>query len=134
MAHKQESCKRGHLMDEHRKFQPNGDSYCGACKTLRHEAFRKSNPQKVALYYKRSKIRKTYGLEPKEYDKLLIKQNYGCAICGEKPKTKSLHVDHCHTTGVVRGLLCHGCNTAIGLLKENKDVMKKAIKYLERNK
>jgi hypothetical protein len=131
MANKQESCKRGHVMEEHRKFHPNGDSYCGACKAIRYNAFRKSNPEKVALYSRRSRVRITYGLEPKEYDELLFKQNNGCAICAEKPKTKSLHVDHCHTTGTVRGLLCHGCNTAIGLLKEDKDIMQKAIKYLE---
>ena len=131
MASKQESCKRGHIMEEHRKFHPNGDSYCSACKAIRYNAFRKSNPEKVALYARRSRVRTTYGLEPKEYDELLSKQNNVCAICGEKPKTKSLHVDHCHTTGSVRGLLCHGCNTAIGLLKEDKDIMQKAIKYLE---
>lgn len=55
-----------------------------------------------------------------------------CAICGQKPSTKrGLHIDHCHTTGKVRGLLCHGCNTAIGLLKEDTELMTKAINYLK---
>ena len=70
------------------------------------------------------------------------KQNYVCAICFN-PEIRvhrltqtvtSLSVDHCHKTGKVRGLLCHSCNTALGLLKDNTDVMRLAINYLETNK
>lgn len=61
------------------------------------------------------------------------KQNGKCAICGEIPITKrSLHVDHCHKTNSVRGLLCHGCNTGIGALKEDAGILLNAIKYLRR--
>ena len=54
-------------------------------------------------------------------------------ICKNESNNKSLHIDHCHDSGKVRGLLCHGCNTAIGLFKENIDTMLKAIKYLKDN-
>lgn len=54
-----------------------------------------------------------------------------CKICGAEPKTqRGLHVDHCHKTGVVRGLLCHGCNTGIGAMKENPEILQNAIDYL----
>lgn len=63
---------------------------------------------------------------------LYEKQNGKCAICGEEPKTvRGLHVDHCHKTGAVRGLLCHGCNTGIGALRDDPIVIKKALSYLK---
>ena len=65
---------------------------------------------------------------------LYNKQEGKCAICGEEPKTKrGLHIDHNHETGQVRGLLCHGCNVALGSFKENLDVIANAIKYLKEN-
>ena len=74
---------------------------------------------------------KMYGVTKDFLVALHEKQNGKCAICGEIPKSeRGLHVDHCHTTGVVRGLLCHGCNTGIGALKEDAEILSKAIDYL----
>ena len=53
------------------------------------------------------------GVTDAEYDRLLAAQGGGCAICGNPPKTRRLHVDHDHKTGRVRGLLCHRCNRAL---------------------
>ena len=53
------------------------------------------------------------GVTDAEYDRLLSAQGGGCAICGNPPKTRRLHVDHDHKTGRVRGLLCHRCNRAL---------------------
>ena len=53
------------------------------------------------------------GVDDAEYARLLEAQGGGCAICGSKPKTRRLHVDHDHATGRVRGLLCHRCNRAL---------------------
>jgi hypothetical protein len=76
---------------------------------------------------------KTYGLDLKDYEKMLKAQNYNCAICGSPPpnnrKTR-LAIDHCHTSGKVRGLLCDRCNRSIGLLKDDVSVLESAIKYL----
>jgi hypothetical protein len=75
------------------------------------------------------------GITPQEYDLFLRFQHGKCAICGcietGSSRTVRMSIDHDHTTGVVRGLLCHGCNSGIGLFKENIEVMKKAISYLE---
>lgn len=120
-------------MDETRKFHPNGDSYCSACKVIRTKELRQKYPEKSKQYYKTSNRRRNYNIEPEEYDSLMEKSKNLCMICGSPPKTKSLHIDHNHKTGKVRGLLCHGCNTAIGLFKENIEVIKKAIYYLESN-
>ena len=70
------------------------------------------------LYYK-----KTYGISLEDYERMLIDQGGKCAICGSlDPRAKREHfaVDHCHTTGKVRGLLCIPCNTAIGQYEINK--------------
>jgi hypothetical protein len=75
-----------------------------------------------------------YGLTPDTYQQLFKIQNNCCDICGNVfTRTKNTHIDHCHTTNVVRGLLCHGCNTAIGLLKESPEILKSALKYLQKH-
>jgi Recombination endonuclease VII len=53
------------------------------------------------------------GITDADYEALLAAQGGGCAICGNPPKTRRLHVDHDHKTGKVRGLLCHRCNRAL---------------------
>jgi hypothetical protein len=56
---------------------------------------------------------KQLGVTDDEYARMLEAQGGGCAICGARPKTRRLHVDHDHATGKVRGLLCHRCNRAL---------------------
>jgi len=81
-------------------------------------------------------MKRAYGLGFKEYEQMLFNQNGVCAICsGEPPKNQHktrLNIDHCHTTGKIRGLLCDACNRAIGLLKDSPDLLNKAISYLAR--
>ena len=81
--------------------------------------------------------KRIYGLEAGEYDTLLESQKGVCAICGtdtpsptQEDTHKHLFVDHCHTSGAVRGLLCSSCNTGLGLFKDNPERLKAAIKYL----
>lgn len=78
------------------------------------------------LYYRR-----TYGLSADEVDAMLDAQGGGCAICGAVPKRlASLHVDHDHDTGVVRGILCLGCNQGLGKFRHDPAIMQRAIAYL----
>jgi hypothetical protein len=53
------------------------------------------------------------GLSLDDYERLLAAQGGGCALCGRKPKTRRLDVDHDHRTGKIRGLLCQRCNRAV---------------------
>lgn len=76
-------------------------------------------------------IRKLYGLSEAAYNVLHTRQGGQCAICGEEPK--QLHVDHNHTTGTVRGLLCSGCNTGIGQLRESERLLASAAAYLRKH-
>ena len=78
--------------------------------------------------------RRAYGITDEEYEALKERQDGKCAICGTgdfSPRTEP-SVDHCHETGQIRGLLCTHCNTMLGLAKENKETLLKAIKYLEK--
>jgi hypothetical protein len=72
-----------------------------------------------------------YGVTKDFLISLYEDQEGKCKICGNKPTTqRGLHVDHCHKSGVVRGLLCHGCNTGLGNMKEDPEILLKAIAYL----
>ena len=71
------------------------------------------------------------GITAAEYDNLLALQHFSCAICGTTdPKGKGrFHIDHCHETGVNRGLLCANCNLGLGHFRDNKDLLHTAINY-----
>jgi Recombination endonuclease VII len=76
---------------------------------------------------------KRYGLTIEEYDRLLTAQDGVCAICKcINENGRDLSVDHDHTTGIVRGLLCQKCNSAIGLLKDDIRLVYRAVVYLLR--
>ena len=75
-----------------------------------------------------------YGLTPDDYFEMLEAQDYKCLVCGVKHKegkTTKLHVDHCHETGKVRGLLCMHCNLAAGFAKDDPVRLRSLADYLE---
>lgn len=116
-------CKRGHIA---KRFTAN--SVCVEC-----DAFHKLDKNKAKNY----ELEKKYGITVEEYERLLKLQNYKCKICN-KPETKlvnkkicKLAVDHCHSTGKIRGLLCYACNVGIGFFKHNSDFLKAAAIYCE---
>lgn len=109
--------------------------------------WRKQNPEKCRLYdeiksrkhgakirRKRYVLKCRYGLTTEEWQTMHLKQNHCCAIClnhMDDTQDKTLHVDHCHKTKKVRGLLCSVCNKGIGLFKDNYEYLEKAIAYLK---
>lgn len=76
-------------------------------------------------------LRRKYGMTMAEYDALLERQGGVCAICGRPPRDDiSLHVDHEHETGAIRGLLCFRCNNAVGDFDDDPVVLQRAGDYL----
>lgn len=83
----------------------------------------------------KSRIKHHYGLTPVEYYKILADQNGLCAICKTPANedNKRLAVDHCHTTGKVRGLLCFHCNTLLGHCFEKLEILLNAADYIRKH-
>lgn len=90
------------------------------------------NRLKKNAILRRHHLKKNYGLTEQQRDALLEKQNGLCACCGES--AKRLVVDHCHSTGKVRGLLCDFCNHLIGMLESREDSLRKCEAFLTRCK
>ena len=128
-------CKEIFLSNNIRKI------YCSPnCRSNFH---RISNPQKhneeARAYYKtltkerrrHRSLMDNYGISLVEYNIMAKNQDYKCQICQINQK---LHVDHDHGTGVVRGLLCNGCNRGLGFFSENTESLIMAAKYLQNAK
>jgi len=90
---------------------------------LASKSKRKEDPRSL----KDRKLRDRYGITVDQYDEMVKNQNGQCKICKESVK---LHVDHCHKTGQVRGLLCNGCNRGLGYFNDNIDKLISATTYL----
>ena len=106
------------------------------------------NPEKIAKqkragseWYKKNKsaiatrrwlwgIQKKYGLKRDQWDGLILEYLGACGVCGEQPK--EINVDHDHTTGEVRGLLCFRCNILLGVIEKNPIFLKNLYNYLIR--
>lgn len=102
--------------------------------TNRSNRKRLANPEHLR-WKREDAMRRAYGLEPADFDALVAKQGGLCAICDGPPNGpgRRLHVDHCHNSKVVRGLLCAKCNTAVGLLDDDPDRLDRAAAYLRQH-
>ncbi len=97
--------------------------------------------QERAEEYKGFELKKNFNITLEQYNEILAKQNFVCAICEEKEKTvhhvtgrlKSLAVDHDHVTGKIRGLLCQRCNRVLGKVRDNTDLLDKMKEYINAN-
>ncbi len=95
---------------------------------------KKIDKEAVAFEAKKRMLLHRYNLEYEDYLKMYADQNGKCKICCTEKElgTKGgLYVDHNHTTGKVRGLLCPNCNTMLGKAKEDINILKNTIKYIE---
>ncbi len=94
----------------------------------------KKNQIKFRKKIRDYRLRKEYGITSEDYERMMEEQDEKCAICrkGGFPKTgpKRLNIDHNHTTGKVRGLLCVDCNNGVGRFHDDIDFMHNAIQYL----
>ena len=77
-------------------------------------------------------LKKNFGLSLEDYSKMFDEQNGKCKICNKTQDYKLLAVDHCHSTGEIRGLLCNNCNVALGLLQEQESIIQSMISYLKK--
>ena len=95
-------------------------------------AWNKANPERFARNQRRSLLKKRYGITPEQYDEIFKRQGGVCAICLAPPGDQGnrLAVDHCHSTGTVRGLLCFKCNTFLGRIDDSPEAAQRVVAYL----
>ena len=102
----------------------------------------RNSPQRTGQSCKTcNTLKSSYGITTPERAAMLAEQDGNCAICGItvefrkvfKGSKASAAVDHCHTTGEVRGILCSDCNLSLGLIKDSQDTLFNMIKYLRRS-
>lgn len=97
-------------------------SRCKKCISIKAEKNRKGNS-----------LMSRYKINIEQYNKMIEDQNFSCAICKGDLKNKDvrhIHLDHCHTTSKVRGILCSYCNHGLGNFRDNINYLNKAIEYL----
>jgi len=108
-------------------------SCCKICADIANKKTKEKDPQKYAEMRRKNKLKKKYNLTLENFNVLKIKQKSSCAICKNKLKIgNGTHVDHCHKTGDVRGLLCNSCNRGIGYLQDSIEILKSAVNYLKK--
>lgn len=139
-------CKQVKELIEFYKHKLTKDGHMGQCKVCnlaQVARWQQQNPDKCREKNERCQLKKTSKegykpgkISPEDRQVLFLKQEGRCAICNreESDFNRRLAVDHCHRTGVIRGLLCSPCNRGLGLFRDNPTRLVKASEYIVRNK
>lgn len=109
----------------------NAKNYSANAKEIKEKKrlYRNANKEKVAISKRKSK----YGISAEKFMEMVRLQNNKCAICGEEMiGYNNQCVDHNHSTGIIRGLLCNPCNRALGYFKDDIEIIKNAVDYMRR--
>jgi len=111
-------------------------SWCKPCKKTWRAKKREDEPDRHKAIDFENDLKKNYGINTHQYNKMFDEQKGCCACCGRSHTDfkRGLHVDHNHTTGQVRGLLCTKCNPGIGYFDESTEKLEMAIAYLNKFK
>jgi hypothetical protein len=124
-------CKKTKPLEEYQIKLKGRTSQCKVC--LSKSLKRKRLTPEGHLAFFKSRILSKFGVTWNQYQEMFKKQNGCCAICGihQSKLTKRLHVDHDHKTDRIRGLLCRHCNLFLGNIKDSKEFLSNALKYLD---
>jgi hypothetical protein len=138
-AEKSAATKTGLSLEEWRSRRQSGQRHCFRCRTwhpLDSFSVDKSRAQGRTASCKRCSNLATkasrYGLSVEQARALLLRSGGACELCGRR--SRKLVIDHAHDTGLIRGVLCNGCNVAIGLLGDDPAAIRKAADYVERHR
>lgn len=136
-AHKQESSEYGKKYRGRNKKRISKRMSEYYLDTIVHQKARhKEYNKRTMKKQEEARLIRKYGVTPELYNKLFTQQDGRCLIC-DTPQSElnsSLHVDHNHVTGEVRGLLCRRCNLFLGNIGDDIQILLKAIEYLSKNK
>ena len=105
--------------------------YCKVCENNRGRMRYKDPLHREKVKY--GTILRNYGLTKEEYLLKLEKQNHKCTICNHDLKNdRKTSIDHCHSTGIIRDILCDKCNRMLGNVKEDIDYLNNLINYIKK--
>lgn len=111
---------------------------CKSCDDKAKKRWANNNEERSRYLARNRRLKFCYGIDIPEYNRILEGQDGRCAICGKLEEDNVVHksvkflsVDHDHTTGKIRGLLCNQCNRGIGMLGDTVDSLRNAIRYLD---
>lgn len=121
-------------MSKYRQIKPQTRKLWDAAHKEKIRQYSKTYNEKTKESRRIKSLQKRYGLSIEQYNLLLVAQNNGCAICGSTNNNRPLFVDHNHTTGELRALLCSTCNSALGMLNENVELILKMVDYINKYK
>lgn len=131
-------CKHGHIAERYtetnrcfecNKVSSRKDYKQHKSKRLASVLAYQNGRQKFKADYDFTRNLRKYGLTYAMFEAMLVDQTGHCKICGD-PFYEGPYVDHCHTGGHVRGLLCNQCNTGLGMFRDNPEYLAQAISYL----
>lgn len=130
-------CQRDLPPDAFNRDKKNRDglnSNCRECRSAANKAAHAARPQAYAMRISMAHRTRTYGITAERFAALVEAQSNACGICGvDMGKGKGRHVDHCHMTGNVRALLCHRCNVALGMARDDPGLLRTMADYIERH-
>lgn len=119
---------------------------CHSCltkQTLAARDKRFKTPEELRLYrlkvVRKCNLKRLYGLTEEDFESILEAQNHKCKICNidicrnAKIRNQKTCIDHCHTSGKVRGVLCHKCNICLGLMDDDPARVETMLNYLKNN-
>lgn len=132
-------CNTSKPLEQMSKAPTSKDGYRSMCKDCFNAYYRKRREEKheqVRAYelkfHRERRLRVTFGITESDYAAMLAAQSGACAICKAKQRGgRRLAVDHCHTTGMVRALLCDLCNKGIGMFRDSPDLLRRAMEYCQ---
>lgn len=106
---------------------------CKPCHADASKTWYHKNRVKALAQTKNRRLIRLYGMTTKDYNAQFVVQKGCCYLCGthQKDLNETLHIDHCHSTGKVRKLLCGNCNRAIGCAKEDINLLQRMIDYIK---
>lgn len=119
-------CKENKCLEEfplHKTNKSGRHSYCKLC----YNEYQRQAAERLYGGHKNFLLNLRYGISEQDVEGLMEKQEGLCAICRTQP---AQHVDHCHKTEKVRGLLCFNCNGALGRFEDDVEVLQRAMQYL----
>lgn len=132
-------CKPIELFGKAAAYRDGHRGQCNSCRVKHHAAYAvgreraKTNPAVT----RRTKLKQRYGMTEDDYAIMLAAQGGCCAVCnGDSPggRWQRFHVDHCHSTGEIRGLLCHACNVTLGAMGDSINGVMRYVTYLTKRK